>query len=702
MKLLEKVIKIGLGFALFTPLVIGQSLIFPLVTTKAYFFYILVDILFCLYIILLSRKSVSPNKNKLFYFFIAYILIGFIINIFGINFLQSFWGNYERMVGMYNYIHILLYLWILLSFYNTVEKYIKLLDISVFISVLVSIYGLLQLSGLKFFGLIVLRGERLSSTIGNAAYLSTYLLFHIFIIFYLFFKKKNISWRVFYVISFLLDLVVLFAAATRGALVGLVFSIFAMLFYIIIFYKNKQIKILSVLAILFLSILFSSIFVFKNTPFIKNNETLRRLSQISFNEGTSYSRILLWKISLKASFKKPLFGYGANNMRIPLDKYHDYNLQEDWFDSSHNQFLDELLSHGYVGLLIYLTFIIYVFVYIIKRRNKDFFWTILMFGLVVAYLVQSFFVFDSIMTIFIFSLIIGFFIISDNDRQEPICNNFKLNKIIVYLFLFIIVFGGIYIYQRTLLPAKEITRAYKIAETDIVSASEIIDNAGKKSLHNFDIVGLALAEHAVVILKNPQNYNPSDLKKFMEVFEYWCRVAIDKSNGYSKFYINLAKILQQAKFLGPNYVDSSISLLNDALILSPGRLDIYYALAQGYFYKNNIELAEDFLNKALSFGVKQGEIYLNLAEVQSRKGDPEKALESIKKSNEYQKMPFEKLETYAVIFVQREAWNSALGVFLMMNELKPADQNIYSNIALVYDKLGNKIKAKEWRSKFIQ
>jgi hypothetical protein len=52
--------------------------------------------------------------------------------------------------------------------------------------------------------------------------------------------------------------------------------------------------------------------------------------------------------------------------------------------------------------------------------------------------------------------------------------------------------------------------------------------------------------------------------------------------------------------------------------------------------------------------------------------------------------------------VQREAWNSALGVFLMMNELKPADQNIYSNIALVYDKLGNKIKAKEWRSKFIQ
>ena len=65
MKILEKILYYGLILALFTPLVIGDSLIFPFVSTKAYFFYILIDILLIIYFIILSQQALYPKRNKL-------------------------------------------------------------------------------------------------------------------------------------------------------------------------------------------------------------------------------------------------------------------------------------------------------------------------------------------------------------------------------------------------------------------------------------------------------------------------------------------------------------------------------------------------------------------------------------------------------------------------------------------------------------
>ena len=221
MKILEKILFYGLILVLFVPLMIGDSLVFPFVTTKAYIFYGLIDILLLVYLFVLTKKPLYPQKNKLFLFFIILTILGILLDFFGLSFKNSFWGNYERMMGVYTSLHFLVYLWLLLSVFNTKEKYFKLFKISAVVNFLVIIYSFLQKFKVNFFGMVNLNDDRIPATFGNPAYLAGWILLSLFLSIYLLIKTTNKYWRVFYICLIVLDIAILFWTATRGALAPL-------------------------------------------------------------------------------------------------------------------------------------------------------------------------------------------------------------------------------------------------------------------------------------------------------------------------------------------------------------------------------------------------------------------------------------------------------------------------------------------------
>lgn len=700
--ILEKILKYGLAAGLITPLVIGESLIFALTSTKAFFFYILVDVLLMSYLLLLHKKAIYPPKSKLFYFFILITLLGFVIDLFGINFKQSFWGNYERMVGIYTSLHILVYLWILLSVYNTKERFTRLLDVSVVVSFLVSIYGLLQNVGVHFFGIIELTELRVTSTIGNAAFLAGYLLIHLFLLAYLFYKKKGVYWRVFYCVVFLFDLVILFSTATRGALVGLAFAVLSMLVYLIVFYKNKKARFVGTVSFFLVVTFISSIFIFEESGFVKNNLALSRISKISLEESTTKSRLLVWKMSINASKDRPIFGYGDNNMRIPLDKYHDYALAEDWFDSSHNKFFDELLAHGVVGLLLYITFLLYVFWNIIRLRKSDFWLSLILFGLFAAYIVQSLFIFDAFVMVVMLSFILGFvFVLSNNDKKifdKP------LPGYIAYIFIPLIILATPVIYLRSIPPARDVISAYRVSDTDLSRTIELYTRAQDKLIYGYDVVAPAMAKTVLKVFSQANNYSTDDLKRLTDLLTQAYERAIDESKGYSKFYINLAKLYQEIDPVlnDVGLLDKSFPLLDKALEQSPNRVDIYYTLSQGYFNKGDYESAINTLNDSLKLAQRPSNVYLRLAEIYSRKGTSEEFIKAVDSINIFElQLSFKKWEEFAKILISRGEWEGALYSFLKMNEVHPKDIDVYYNIALTYKKMGEREKATEWAQKII-
>lgn len=702
-RILEKILIFGLPIGLAVPLLMEKHFLFPFVTVKTYFFYILTDVLFACYLLLLTRKALYPPKSKLCYFLFGLVALRFILDLLGINFVRSFWGNYERMMGLYTWLHVLIYLWMILSIYNVRQRYLKLFDVSIFVGLLVSIYGILQKFGLYFWVILETGDVRVYSTLGNAAFLAGYLLINTFFALYLFFKKKSLNWRIFYVVVMVMNLFVLFSAATRGALVGLFVAVLVMFLFALIFYRDKRVKLVSGLVLLLVILSGFSVFALKDTWLIKNNLALRRISQISLQDLTVKSRLLLWKMSWRASQDRFLFGYGDNNLIIPLDKYHDFELEQDWFDSSHNQFFDELLAHGIIGLMAYLLFLFFILKRIIREKGKDFWLSLTFLGLLTAYLVQNLFIFDTLSIVLLFILFFGFLCLREEIEGGTIINK-TLPKFITKIFVVAILVLVGFVYWQTIPPLVKAVVGQRYIKVDIDKTTRMFKEAEEQTWFGYDSLAPLMAENTLMVLEQSENYDTNQLVRYMSVLIDTYEKAIVASNNYSKFYINLAKLYQSARLVNPNFLDQSIDLLEQAREYSPNRIDIYYALAQAYFYKDDIISAENILKEALKLNIRPSEVYLSLAEIQFRKGLPADGFENlaIVEQEFNRKASFEEWEKFAQILVSRGRWSDVLKIFFEMDKLRPNDINTYSNIALTYKKMGNKEKAREYALKILE
>lgn len=705
MKHLEKILFWGLGLTLITPLMIGESMIFPFITTKAYFFLILIDVLFIVYLLVLTQKSLYPKKNKLLFFFIAITLLGFIFDIFGASFQNSFWGNYERMVSIFTSIHFLVYLWMLLSVCDTQEKYTKFLNIGLIVSFIIGIYGILQKMKVDFFGMVNIEDWRISATFGNPAYLAGFALLWLFLAGYLFSVNKNKNWRVFYITSIILNLVIIYFTGTRGAIVGLVMGVVASLVYLLILYKNKKVRLLGAGFLVLLSLLGSSIFIFRQSSLIQNNPILVRISEIGTGDYTSMSRLMLWQMAFKGIQDRPVFGYGQNNIKLPLDKYHNYNLAEDWFDSSHNKFFDELLAHGFIGFGLQIIFFIWLLWVIIQKRKEDKLGSLLFFGMIVAYIAQAMFIFDAFTTVFIFMFILGFiFIYTQNLDQVQVFKR-KLPFYLVFVLGIILFWIFAFVYSNSIGPARKMVTGYRTIISDLDKTTGLYEEIEQKMFFSYDIFASYLGQQTLTIFNNKDKYTDVQLRRYIDLIGRVYKRAISDSANFSQYYINLAKLYQSAYQANSriNYLDQSIELLNQALQYSPNRIDIYYALAQGHYLKGDISASQNILNKALSLNIRQGDVYIRLADVESRKGDPVQAIIILKKAKEFGgKINMENLETFAQVFINRQAWDQAIEVFLMIDQMQPNNIDTYHNIALAYSYAGNKDKAIEWMTKILE
>ncbi len=701
-KLLTKILYFGLPVVLLAPLLLSKSFLYPFVTAKGYFIYIVVDFLLVLYILLVKFNSQLIPKSKIFYCFVGLTTLKFLLDIFGINFGNSFWGNYERMMGFYTWLHLLIFLVMLVTVYVKKEQYIWLLRVSLGVSLLVSIYGILQKLGF-YFWLVIPGDERVYATLGNAAYLAGYLLLSLYLAVYLFLDTKDYRWRLFYTSAFILNLMVLFFTATRGALVGLFASIFLMLFYCILFFPVKKIRIILIATAVLVIIAISSIFLFKDSSFVKNNSTLVRFSDISLNSGTVKYRILLWQSGISAARDRWLLGYGENNLRVPLDKYYDVSMVEDWADSSHNQFIDELLAHGLVGLVTYISFLFFVFWKLFQYRKTDVRVTIIFSGLVFAYVINNFFLFENLVALLSFVLVLGYLIVLESAEiaaiQRPsIFGSSK--KWYIFVLAVIVAIFSFYINSRSINVMTKMVNAGRIIKENADTALILYADANSSSLMGFENIAAKLYGDTVLVLQDPAGLSKKQIGSLLEIVTKVTEKALKNTADNSFFYLNLGKIYQQAVSVDQSYLEKSFPLLEKAKNISPNRVDVYFAISHGLYMKGDYIGAEQVLYDSLKLGARLSTVYRNLAEVQMRRGDPKIGLANLK---EVEKnggtLSYLELEKFAGILVKRKEWQNLLDIFFWQDVIHPNDKDVYANIILTYRNLGDRANASVWEDR---
>lgn len=401
----------GLFLVPFIPFIVPGAMFFPFITGKGFTFRILIEIIFGLFVILSSidtqyRPKLSAITKSVLFFTMAIL----IADIFGVNPYKSLWSNYERMEGFVLISHLFLYYIVASSVFNTKSRWVEFWNVSIVTSVIMSIYGTLQLAGKLT---INQGGVRVDGTFGNASYFAIYLIFNIFLSLYFLADSTKAKWQKWlYGLIAIFETVILYFTATRGAILGLIGGLF--LVGLLVAWKERENKYIRKIAYVFLGSIIALVLLFsavRYTSFVQRSPVLSRFSSLSFTEFQSQGRYYVWPMAIKGIIERPIIGWGQEGFNFVFNKYYDPRMygQEQWFDRTHDVFLDWLIAGGLLGFLAYASMFVALFYYIWRKQSKlKLLEKSILTGMIAGYIFHNIFVFDNLISYILFFSVLAY------------------------------------------------------------------------------------------------------------------------------------------------------------------------------------------------------------------------------------------------------------------------------------------------------
>jgi len=645
-----------------------------------------------------SQNNRSRNKTCLelvsgfgMTIIVGAVLIFLLANVLsafsGIDFSTSFWGNLERGMGVFGLLHFAAWFIILSSVLNfdrvtkeTKEDEIsrfrggraplrdgffyQLIKVSVFASAIISLLAICQ----HFFSLgdLLPQVDRVYSLIGNAGVLGSYLIFNIFLAGYLFFESRDKT-RWLFAICYLLFAICLLLTGTRGAWLGLAggLTMFALL---VIFVKREKSPLappkggelnsllppfregwggfrgLAAVILISIFILLGVIFLARNTTFIKTNSVLSRLTSISFSDTTVQSRLILWQDSWRAWQGRPFLGFGPENFEQALGPYLSPRLSqfENYsLDRAHNFIFDYGVNLGWLGLFSYLAMLGVVVGRLWQKRRQDFIFSAIFISSLVAYLVQSFFIFDSfvsyLMLFFVLALIgsdcqnnLSLSVsassvipaprpsVAAGERGQAGIQNpgsriksgmtakMDITKKIILLFVIGNLSFVIYVYSlKPFLAAHRANQILSLSAGEADQAEQLLKNVlDLKTFASGEIVYQTTIDYIEKINQNPalmQNEN------FYALASSELKRAIENSPSQPLNYIVLSWLDLYFSDTDKVRLEEARVLAQKATELSPSRSDAYLPLVAAFVLSGRTQEAEQVIDRAGAVDVKMGE-----------------------------------------------------------------------------------------------
>ncbi len=220
----------------------------------------------------------------------------------------------------------------------------------------------------------------------------------------------------------------MYLTQTRGALIGLVGSLLLVAGLYLWGGASKKLKLLFAGMILLVILTPAFILLNRRASWVQSHPTLVRYASLSLTDASAANRLLAWGASARAISDRPIFGWGMENYRLGFDLYFPVEIYrsltgEFWFDRAHNLIIDIGMTTGLVGLAAYLAFFSLVIGFLVRQwmRAKDRIDILLILGLLLAYLLQGLFTFDTINTDPILYLVLAYvcYLFAANKNVSP-------------------------------------------------------------------------------------------------------------------------------------------------------------------------------------------------------------------------------------------------------------------------------------------
>ncbi|MGC9598970.1 MAG: O-antigen ligase family protein [Minisyncoccia bacterium] len=400
---LRRIAKWYLYVAVFAVVIVMNSIFFPFIGGKDYFFRFAVELALIFFILAWAFEMREGEfaahlrtvfKKPLVIAVSVFVLVFLLACLFAYDVHAAFWANYERGEGGFQMIHYYLFFLLLALLLRTDGDWKNIFKFSLVSAGLVILYGIggsLTLSG--FIGpwsgnanppagwLHKLIDTRFQGSLGNAAYVAPYLMFAMFFAGYLWIKRKakgamGIWSHIGYGAVIFVLLFFFYLSQTRGALLGFGLSLFVLVLYFI-FAGRGSFRKWSLIALILLVAAAGTVYSLRNSSLV---QTLPggRLLQISLSDSSAQTRLWVWGEAWQGFLERPILGWGPENFTSVFDKYFNPNFfvpgqsTETWFDRAHSVYFDYLSETGILGLLAYLSiFVVFAWMFFSKKYRHE-------------------------------------------------------------------------------------------------------------------------------------------------------------------------------------------------------------------------------------------------------------------------------------------------------------------------------------------
>lgn len=588
-----------------------NGLFFPFITGKAFYFRLLVEVAFASWLILafLDTKY-RPRINLITIAVSIFALVVLLADLLGVNPVRSLWSNFERMEGWVTIIHLWAFFMVSTSLFGDGEVgkrlWHRFLNMSLIVAGIVAIYAIVQLSG----GAQIHQGSRIDASLGNAAYLAVYMLFHFFIAAYMFFvaKAKKIAnadllvWV--YPIASIVFGYLLIETATRGTILGLIGGILLSLVLYAIFggkkKEDKKWRWISLGIILFIILVGILFWVNRDAKFIQNHEALRRMASISLSENQTQARAYIWPVALKGAMERPLFGWGQENFNYIFNANYNPKMwaQEQWFDRAHSVFIDWLVASGIVGFIVYLSLYVLA-IWAIWKSSATVSEKSIITGLISGYAVHNIFVFDNLASYILFFTVLGFVSCMENTKKttvlfekrvaSPESVEYIISPIIIILMVLSIYFVNIRIIQANgdLIKALVSCQSGKVDPSPFFKKVFALNayTANQESREQLMICAQSLISSQSI---------PGPMKQsIFSLAQNEIQAQISATPKDARVYV-----LAGSFYIGTQQPGQALTSLKKADELSPNKQSIEVSLAEAYLQTGDIPKSLEILKKA--------------------------------------------------------------------------------------------------------
>lgn len=612
------ILKSGIFLSLFMVFFVFSSLLFPFITSKQLPFNILMELLLPVWAVFIWKyPSYRPQKSWITWGLLGYMVAIALSLVVSVDPGLSFWGDAERMLGIFHITHFLIFYLILISVFRQAKDWDYLFLASVVVATLVSIKGL---AGLTY------------STIGNTAYVSGYLIFNLYFAALLFYRYRHNLWRWTLLLPVVIMLLEFAKAKTSGAIIGLGFSVLLIVFLNALWTKKKKIRLFS-WGVLLVGVLSLSVLFWQQDAAWFQNSFLRNLTT---QKNTFQTRLVSWEAAAKDFPNHPILGVGFGNFADVFDRYFDarfynYSRGETYFDRAHNNLIDIASTTGLVGLISYLSIFVALAYYLWRlfKQDKRNFEPIIITGLIAAYFIQNLAIFDSFVTYLglIITLAYVYYLNNKLVTDKPLKNK-KIEWPLLILGLVVI---SLFAYQtngKAWQHFRLIIQGYEqMSQNDFgnglksyqeaFSLNTPLDRDGKVSLMNFFITNQAKFSTL-----------PEDQKQ--ELVSYIVELAQENAAHNPKdslSQLQLAQVTSAAYSLGlsDEYLNLTRNALDASLASSPERLPIYFIKANLLGVENKFDEAIALLEPLPALNPDFPDAYCYLFKFHSSANHPEEA-----------------------------------------------------------------------------